>query len=219
MCAAFRVAITQRVIEHDGYRERRGALAQDWATWATGYSPDSVLIPVPNVPAAAISAVERLEPDVLVLSGGNDLGTARDRWATERELLAWFRQAARPVIGVCRGLHVINQVFGGHVDEIGGNGHIATVHPVDVVDAGLGLVATPGSYEVNSFHSFGVRRSGLGEGLAAFAASADGYVEALAHRDEPILAIQWHPERPDPSPDLTSDLLRAFLARSAAAVG
>jgi len=43
-----KVAITQRVVEHAGYKERRDALSQDWTETFSRHAPDYTLFPVPN---------------------------------------------------------------------------------------------------------------------------------------------------------------------------
>jgi putative glutamine amidotransferase len=50
--------------------------------------------------------------------------------------------------------------------------------------------------EVNSFHAFGARSELLGPDLKPSGVAFDGTVEAVVHRDLPIWAIMWHPERP-----------------------
>ena len=51
--------------------------------------------------------------------------------------------------------------------------------------------------QVNSFHDQGVRTEGLAPSLSVFAYADDGrVVEGLFHEREPIIGIQWHPERP-----------------------
>jgi putative glutamine amidotransferase len=53
--------------------------------------------------------------------------------------------------------------------------------------------------EVNSFHRWGVQPGDLGRGLQPLARAADGVIEALQHEQLPLLAVQWHPERPGSS--------------------
>jgi putative glutamine amidotransferase len=52
--------------------------------------------------------------------------------------------------------------------------------------------------EVNSYHNIGVAADGLGDGLVATTSDADGNVEAFCHRDKPLAAVMWHPERGEP---------------------
>jgi len=160
-----------------------------------------------------LALVERL--DGVLLSGGEDVDPARSRAggarvtspardAAELALLEAARAAALPVLGVCRGLQLLNVAFGGTLvdgledhdrrhkpfDEAG--------HPVSCV-AGTRAAALYGAVaEVNSVHRQGL--GVLGDGLRAGAHAPDGLVEAAEHVEEPLLGVQWHPEY-HPAPD------------------
>ena len=64
-------------------------------------------------------------------------------------------------------------------------GHVAQRHWLDGIAA-----------EVNSFHGFGAHDSVAA--LDVLARAPDGVIEAIRHRDEPILGQMWHPEREAP---------------------
>ena len=55
----------------------------------------------------------------------------------------------------------------------------------------------------------------LAEGLRAFALADAGVVEGLVHAREPIVAVQWHPERPNPARDFDLRLLADFFGKGA----
>lgn len=179
--------------------------------------------------------------DGLILQGGADIDPTvygesptevlgpidaiRDRF--ELELLQGFADAGKPVLGVCRGMQLINVAYGGslHQDlQVAG----ATKHAhrklelYDEFTHGIELV--PNSwlqsiYEnsqrvlVNSIHHQGVKR--LGDGLVIEATSHDGVVEAVRHPDlDFMVGVQWHPEFHDAHQSHllpTEPLLRAFL--------
>ncbi len=128
-----------------------------------------------------------------------------------------------PILGVCRGMQVMNVYLGGSlsVDLVsdGFNNHTSpsgdhiTNHPVSVVPHSL-LHALTGSLEVevNSFHHQGVDR--LGKGLVCSALSPDGVIEAAewAIKDNMpfLMLVQWHPERLAET-FLSQKLARLFL--------
>jgi gamma-glutamyl-gamma-aminobutyrate hydrolase PuuD len=181
------IAVTQRVDVVPRRGERRDALDQSWARLLAACG--LIVLPVPNHPATAAAMLGGAPVSGLLLTGGNDLarygGDAPERDETERLLLTLARERRLPVLGVCRGMQVIQDAFGVPLKPVAG--HVAVRHRVE----GSGPAA-----EVNSFHGFGA--TGSVAELEVLARAADGIVEAVRHRSEPILAQMWHPERESP---------------------
>lgn len=184
------VAVTQRVeiIKRPGGGvERRDALDQAWTMFlqAAGCMP----APIPNDPDVAVEMLRELPVDALVLTGGNDLvaygGDAPERDATEFALLAKAREWQLPVIGVCRGMQMIQQMFGVALERV--EGHVADKQTISIDGR---------SAEVNSFHKWGA--SGTAPSLEVWARAGDGVVKGVRHRSELITGIMWHPERTRP---------------------
>lgn len=178
--------------------------------------------------------------DGLVLQGGADIDpqaygetpsellgstdAVRDRF--ELTLLRAFAAAGKPVLGICRGMQLINVAYGGtlHQDLIGG-GATAAAHVAPVYDEHVhALRFEPGSWferlypgiaapQVNSIHHQGVKA--LGRGLQAEAWSDDGVIECIRGSGASfLLGVQWHPEFHDHRfPHLLpgAPMLRAFL--------
>jgi len=193
-----------------------------------------LLPPVPGIE----ESLERL--DGLVLSGGGDIDPARygaerapqtatirgERDAAEMALLTKAMSLALPVLGICRGMQLINVARGGSLhqhlpDVVGHDEHRPAPgsfgrHDVTVT-AGTrlaGIVGGAGQLRVAvpTHHHQGI--DALGQGLTATAWAADGTVEAveLDPREHPFLiAVQWHPE--------AGDDLSLFRALTAAAIG
>jgi putative glutamine amidotransferase len=180
-----------------------------------------LLPPVPGIAAA----VGRL--DGLVLTGGGDIdpasygaqahprtgGVSTERDKAELDLLAAALAAGLPVLGICRGLQLLNIARGGtlhqdlaslesaldpgHTPQPGTFGS----HPVRVA-AGSMLAAILGAdrpLAVPTAHHQAIDR--LGSGLTATAWAADGIIEAaeLAGGEHHpfVIAVQWHPEAGD----------------------
>jgi putative glutamine amidotransferase len=185
-----RVVISQSVDLHPVRGERRDALDQAWgdALEALVGMPVSIM-PLPNRPKAAARALQEWAPRLMVLSGGNDLGEAPERDATEAAMLVNARETGIPLLAVCRGMQMVQHFLGGTLDAV--SGHVACEHSVKAV-AGSGLPAT---LRVNSYHNWGIRAAALADGLEALYLNDDGTVEAARHVRLPWLSVMWHPER------------------------
>ena len=184
-----RACVTMRVTQADGYVEPRDSISQDWSTLLLSW--DISPLPVPNIGSAAVDYVREFEPSLLILSGGEDVGIVPKRDATETALLAFAMDHGVPVLGVCRGMQLINSRLGGSLDVVAG--HVATPHDVIFADGWekhYGQVAS-----VNSYHSIAVPADGVAPPLRATATDTAGNVEALQHQSLPIAAVMWHPER------------------------
>lgn len=179
----------------------------------------------PDMDGEMLSAcISRL--DGLLLAGGNDIDPAVFHELPLQGLgevnplrdlfeVALLREAIRcrmPVLGICRGVQVMNAALGGTLWQdlpsqyVAGDGvrlilHRQTApdrypsHPVSIIrDSKLGEVVCTDELRVNSFHHQAIRRPAPGLRITAFA--PDGIVEAVEHTSLPFfLGVQWHPER------------------------
>lgn len=155
--------------------------------------------------------------DGIVFSGGADLDPARygaspqpalgpiepERDAFELALLEAAAADETPVLGICRGLQLLNVWAGGtlcqHIERHEGDGHPrfeddrrAPGHTVRFVEGTLAARLFGAEATVNSLHHQRVEQ--VGSALTVSGRSPDGTVEALEHRRLPILSVQWHPE-------------------------
>lgn len=166
------------------------------------------------------------ELDGVFLPGGADIDPAsygkgphpmcdrtdRERDRVELLLAKWAIEEAKPVLGVCRGMQLVNVAAGGTLyQDLAGqmpgsikhdyfpfNGASWTrdylAHPVDVTpDTRLARLFGAGRLPVNSMHHQGVKEPG--RDLVPTAVAPDGLVEALEGTGEGyVFAVQWHPE-------------------------
>jgi gamma-glutamyl-gamma-aminobutyrate hydrolase PuuD len=186
-----RIGLTMRVVTAEGYTEERDALAWDWHRFLASAFPDACWLSIPNLGNRVDDYIREWRIDGLILTGGNDLGSAPLRDMTERALLGYALENSIPTFGVCRGLQVIQHHFGGAIRPCPGEAHVSTRHSVRFLQSGSG----PTERVVNSFHAHGVRADEVADSLQALAVSEDGWVECVAHRARPIVGVQWHPER------------------------
>ena len=112
-----------------------------------------------------------------------------------------FSQAGKPILGICRGMQVINVALGGDLIQdlpadqrvFHGNGDEELVHPIRSLEGSLLHQLYGPLFPVNSIHHQAVHR--LGEGLRAIAWSESGFAEAIDCPGRPIFGVQFHPER------------------------
>jgi len=178
------IAVTQRVEQFPSYNERRDALDQRWCQFleACGYVP----LLLPSCCADPVALIDAVSVSGILLTGGNSLqaygGHAPERDALERSLLSSALERRIPLIGVCRGMQVIQDYFGVPLERVAG--HIAIKQEVVV----------QGRVEfVNSYHEWGAQQTV--PFLKPWAVAADGVIEAVSHQEAPIHGIMWHPER------------------------
>jgi N5-(cytidine 5'-diphosphoramidyl)-L-glutamine hydrolase len=178
------VAVSQRVAVVPEYGERRDCLDQAWTRFLQSCGLAPLLLP--NIPGTARSLVAHPDVAGIVLTGGNDLvacgGDAPERDATEGTVLDYAEERNLPVLGVCRGMQLIQQRQGIPLRRI--EGHVVREQ----------LVRIGGIEErVNSYHRYGTTEARAP--FAAWAIAADGVVEAIRHVAKPVTGIMWHPER------------------------
>ena len=165
--------------------------------------------------------------DGLLLPGGADLDPASygeerrplcDRSDPPRDqlellLVRWACEDRKPLLGICRGLQILNVAAGGTLyqdiatelpgavkhDYFPGQGHARDylAHHVQIADTPSRLreIVGAATLRVNSLHHQGI--AALGQGLVATAVGPDGLVEAAERplaEDHFSVAVQWHPE-------------------------
>jgi putative glutamine amidotransferase len=187
--------------------------------------------------------------DGLLLAGGADIDPARygavrgphtdtprtDRDEWELTLAAEARRRELPILGICRGMQLLNVALGGsltqHLPDVVGSelhcpnegqfGHHTVTLAPDGRVAGALAALDATSLDLATHHHQGIER--LAEGLVPVAWAQDGLIEAFEAREGGWLAgVQWHPEAshddvPDGATELRNDaaglaLLRSFVA-------
>jgi putative glutamine amidotransferase len=193
---------------------------------------------VDRVPAAQTAQLEldaRLAAaDAVIVTGGEDVdpsfygGDPDDPHlgqtfpAADRAQVELVRRAVAdrtPLVGICRGMQLVNVALGGDlVQHLHEGGHVGS-DPADsmvdhhvAVEPGSELARALGTTEldVRSSHHQAVGR--VGTGLRVVARADDGTVEAVEHEEAPVWCVQWHPEDAGSRGTVLTDLLEAALA-------
>lgn len=163
-------------------------------------------------PRVTLSLGELEQCDLLILPGGGDITPAffgqKNKGSknidTELDILQiqaldLFVRQKKPVLGICKGMQLINVFFGGsirqhlptacfHEYREGDQFHLTHALPGTILDQLYGEC-----FLVNSAHHQGVDITG--RLLEVIQTAEDGTIEGIQHVSLPILGVQWHPER------------------------
>lgn len=204
-----------------------GALEQDWSVIANDYVEAviraggiPIIIPITTNDEYCKNITSVI--DGLLVSGGGDIDPmvygkrnmpevgfiSPERDFQELYLLDYFyKNTKKPILGICRGLQLINVYFKGTLildipkasypsHSISRNKRYNPSHSVNIVDNSvLKEIVKEDKLYVNSFHHQGIDE--LASDLIAVASSDDGMIEAVEHKnikERFLLATQWHPE-------------------------
>ena len=197
------------------------------------------LLFLPGDTPAALGAVGELNG--LLVSGGEDIQPARygatpapdeeaeyapERDALEIRLVEAALERDLPVLGICRGMQLLNVVLGGSLtshleghDSYESNGEeLASYHRIFITPGSklAAIVGSGGFVRVNSLHHQGVREAQKSPRLLASAYSLeDGVIEALESPDHGwVIGVQFHPERRMEVPPHFDRLFGSFVERA-----
>lgn len=187
-----KIVVSQNVTLLDDRGETRDGLDQRFVEIleAVGFT----IFPVPNNIRNVKKMLTVIAPDGILLSGGNSLGEEAARDEVEGFLLEYATTHQLPVLGVCRGMQMINRYKGGTIREVSNHANVPHVLRSSISGSETRVI--------NCYHNYQIDK--LGEGAEILGTAEDGCVEAIAIKGHAWTGIMWHPERltPFPSEDL-----------------
>lgn len=202
------------------------------AVQSTGASAE-VLIDI--TPQQAVEKLGKL--DGVLITGGEDVDPRlygetphpktqpanKVRDAFEVAIIQEAVKRDMPLLGICRGMQIMNVALGGkliqHMDgHHGTDGREEVFHEI-FISPGSKLALMIGQGHggfplVNSIHHQGLDNARVAKGLRAVAFSPkDGVVEALESTSNAfVIGVQWHPERFDHMPPMNAKFKNLFAA-------
>lgn len=148
-----------------------------------------------------------------------------ERDILEKEIYKIASQEDKPVLGICRGIQLLNVLHGGtlyqdlpqqfvgtkEIDHHMTAPYDRTVHEVNITEGTpLYQLLQQKTLSVNSYHHQGIRT--LGVGLEVMAVSEDGLTEGICVPDKKFIwGIQWHPEFIYHKDDTARKIFQAFV--------
>lgn len=197
-----------------------------------------VVLPPTDKRPTVEALLDRL--DGLLLTGGQDVDPAiygqkksslcgeicAERDALERLVIEGAESRDKPLLGICRGIQILNASLGGTLYQDLPTEHPGVehdmqppydraIHRVFVLEGtSLADIAGAGSIDVNSYHHQAIRD--LAPSLEVSAMSKDGIVEAVWMPGKKFFqAVQWHPETLYRKEEKCRRLMEAFVRAAA----
>ncbi len=131
--------------------------------------------------------------DLIILPGGNDVikkdKYTKTRLLVEKNTISYGLKKNIPILGVCRGMQVINNFFGGKIYRI--NGHMKKNHDIYMKKNIFGK----SKHNVNSYHNYGINIISKSKKFNILATDKNNNIEMFKHKKRKIYGVMWHPER------------------------
>ena len=189
-----KIGISLRVEKIEKFNEKRDTISHDWINFLQKLDYFPVLIPNNLIDVG--DYISELKLNGIILSGGDNIGEFPERDQTENKILEYAIKNSIPVLGVCRGMQLINTFFNGTISENSNSGHVGKPHNIDIMNPSLVNLFGHDKLEVNSFHNNLIKKDDIGDGLDVFALSEKDFtIEGCFHKKYPIIGVMWHPER------------------------
>lgn len=179
-----------------------------------GFTP--IILPICEEEKVIKEQIKKI--DALILQGGHDVNpllfdeepkiklgeTLKERDLYDLKLIEFAIKNNKPILGICRGLQILNVYFGGslyqdinenkdfYIKHIQKQPSFEATHNVFTKEKSFMNKKLGDKFLVNSFHHMAIKDISKNFEIAAI--SKDGIIEAVEDKKNNILAVQWHPE-------------------------
>ena len=189
-----KIGLSLRVEKIERYNEKRDTISHDWVNFLQKL--DYIPILIPNKLKDVEKYIIELRLDGIILSGGDNIGEFPERDQTEMLILKYAIKNSIPVLGVCRGMQIINKYFEGNISKNINFNHVNNPHDITITNSYFIELFGDKKIQVNSFHNNIIKKQDIGNELEIFALSEkDTSIEGYFHKKYQILGVMWHPER------------------------
>ena len=137
-----------------------------------------------------LDVIRRLAPAGIILSGGPASVYAEGAPAPARDVLELLMTGAPPVLGICYGMNVLGQAFGGEVKRAAHK----EFGPADLRMTRFDPLLALGGRSTRVWMSHGDQMASLPDAFETLAVSDNSPHAAFRHRERPIYGLQFHPE-------------------------
>ncbi len=221
------IVVSQRVTYDAPRKTYRDALDQRYIPYFERFN----ILPLPfsNFSTRFEDYFKTFPIQGIILTGGEDIHSylygerqryTIDSWpqrdTTEINLIAHGIKNNLPILGICRGIQMLNVYFHGKlIQDIPqqlphAQDHMNTAHEVRLLEERVERYLETKIFPVNSYHHQAITHETLAPELHAFACTGE-VIEGVYHPHYKIAGIQWHPEREGSTPAIDAKLMNAFV--------
>jgi len=189
-----KIAISQRLTSARDYFEIREALDIKWGLLFKELKFLPIVLPVEfNYK----KIFENIKIDGIILSGGNSLSSVKKNSLSlkrdnfEKAIITYGIKNKIPIYGMCRGMEIITEYFGGSLKKV--KGQVGVRQKLNINKNSKYFNELIKIRSVNSFHNYEVDT--LPKDLIVSASNMKGIIKAIEHKKYKILCQMWHSER------------------------
>lgn len=163
-----------------------------WLNFFDKKKIDFILLP--NKKKLALQKIKNSKKiNFIIIPGGTDLfkkdKISKIRLDIEKLLIQHSIKRNIPLLGVCRGMQLINHYYGGKLNKV--KNHMKVKNKIFLKDS----MFKKKLMIVKCYHTFGINKSNLGKNLKIKAVDNNSNIEMFEHKHKNIIGVMWHPER------------------------